>query len=44
MKKLLGNVVSGSLADGFIIRIHPDAHLEDIKTGKFVSIVGKQYT
>ncbi len=44
MKKILGNVVSGSLTDGFIIRIHPNTHLEDIKTGKFVSIVGKQYT
>ncbi len=44
MKKILGNVVSGSLTDGFIIRIHPDTHLEDIKTGKFVSIVGKKHT
>ena len=25
------------------MRIHPDAHLEEIKTGKFVSILGKQH-
>ncbi len=44
MKKLLGHVIAGSLTEGFIIRINPDIDLEDIKTGKFVSIVGKQHT
>ena len=44
MKKLLGHVIAGSLTEGFIIRINPETDLEDIKTGKFVSIVGKQHT
>jgi hypothetical protein len=44
MRKLLGHILSGSLTEGFLMRINPDAHLEDIKTGKFVSIVGNQYT
>ncbi|MGB8367097.1 MAG: DUF87 domain-containing protein [Candidatus Babeliales bacterium] len=44
MKKLLGHVIAGSLTDGFIIRINPATDLEDIKTGKFVSIIGKQHT
>ncbi len=43
MKKLLGRVISGSLTEGFVVRINPDTDLEDIKTGKFVSIVGKQH-
>lgn len=44
MKKQLGTLISGSLTEGFIMRINPDAQLEDIKTGKFVSIVGKNHT
>lgn len=44
MKKNLGHIVSGSLTEGFVMRINPDAHLEDIKTGKFVSITGNQHT
>ncbi|MCX5922907.1 MAG: DUF87 domain-containing protein [Candidatus Dependentiae bacterium] len=44
MKKLLGTIISGSLVEGFVMRIVPEAHLEDIKTGKFVSITGKQHT
>lgn len=43
MKHALGTIVSGSLIDGFVMRIHPDANLEDIKTGKFVCINGLQY-
>jgi len=43
MKKKLGNIISGSLTEGFVIRIDPSVHLETIKTGKFVSIVGKQH-
>lgn len=39
----LGTIISGSLTDGFIMRIKPHMHLEEIKTGKFVCIVGKQY-
>lgn len=43
-KKILGHIVSGSLTEGLSMRISPDAALEDIKTGKFVSIKGNQHT
>lgn len=42
-KKLLGHIVSGSLTEGFALRLAPETDLESIKTGKFVSIVGRQY-
>ncbi len=42
-KKKLGHIISGSLTEGFELRIAPDTDLETIKTGKFVSIVGRQY-
>lgn len=42
-KKKLGTIVSGSLAHGFVMRIHPEADLEEIKTGKFVRIDGTRY-
>jgi len=41
---LLGTIISGSLTDGLIMRIQPHANLEDIKTGKFVSVTGNNYT
>ncbi|MCK5632292.1 DUF87 domain-containing protein [bacterium] len=44
MKKKLGYIISGSLIEGFELRINPDTDLETIKTGKFVSIAGKQHT
>lgn len=44
MKKELGTIVSGSLAEGLTMRINPNTPLETIKTGKFVSIVGKDHT
>jgi len=44
MKKLLGRIVSGSLGEGFVMRITPETNLEEIKTGKFVSVVGQNYT
>jgi uncharacterized protein len=44
MKQALGHIVSGSLTEGLLMRINPDAQLEDIKTGKFVSITGSHYT
>jgi DNA helicase HerA-like ATPase len=44
MKKILGHIISGSLTEGLIIRICPDTPLEEIKTGKFVSIAGKHHT
>lgn len=43
MRKILGSIISGSLTDGFVMRVCPDAHIEDIKTGKFLSIVGNSY-
>ncbi|KKP24335.1 MAG: hypothetical protein SZ59_C0002G0181 [candidate division TM6 bacterium GW2011_GWF2_28_16] len=42
--KKLGNIISGSLSEGFVMRLDPDSNLEDVKTGKFVSIKGKSYT
>lgn len=44
MKKIIGHILSGSLTEGFIMRINPNARLEDIKTGKFLSIIGDEYT
>lgn len=44
MKKKLGHILSGSLTEGLVIHINPDIALEDIKTGKFVSIKGNNYT
>jgi len=43
MPKLIGHILTGSLTDGFLMRIAPDAHLEEIKTGKFVSILGNNH-
>lgn len=38
MHRILGHILSGSLSEGFRMRISPDTPLESIKTGKFVSI------
>lgn len=43
MKKKLGHVLSGSLVEGLAMRLDASCTLEEIKTGKFVSIVGKNY-
>jgi len=43
MKKKLGHIISGSLTEGFELRVSPETDLETIKTGKFVSIIGKQH-
>jgi len=43
MKSLMGAIVEGSLTEGFTMRIVQDAHLESIKTGKFVAIHGTDY-
>ncbi len=40
----IGHILSGSLSEGLIMRIDNNAHFESLKTGKFVSIVGKHYT
>ena len=43
MKHLLGSIVSGSLVEGLVMRISPQANIEDIKTGKFVSVHGGKH-
>lgn len=43
MKKMIGHILSGSLSEGFIMRVNANAHLENLKTGKFVSIIGNNY-
>ena len=42
--KKLGHIVSGSLVEGLTMRLEPSCPLEDIKTGKFVSVHGNNYT
>ncbi len=44
MKTALGTIITGSLTEGFVMRINPDTNLEEIKTGKFVSIIGAKHT
>lgn len=44
MTKQLGHIIAGSLVEGFIMRIKAGTPLEQIKTGKFVSIVGNKHT
>lgn len=39
MKKIIGQVIAGSLSEGFTVRVHQGVLADDIKTGKFVSIV-----
>jgi len=43
MKKVLGKIIAGSLAEGFSVRINPNIATEEIKTGKFVSICSAKY-
>lgn len=43
-KSPLGTIISGSLTEGFIMRLAAGTDLECIKTGKFVSITGNNYT
>lgn len=43
MRHLLGTIISGSLTEGFVMRIASSATIEEIKTGKFVSIHGTNY-
>ena len=38
MRKPLGHILTGSLTDGFLMRIAPQADLEDIKTGNGIKI------
>lgn len=39
MHKSLGSVLSGSLSEGFIIRLKPDVDISYVKSGKFVCIL-----
>jgi hypothetical protein len=41
--KKIGTILAGSLTEGFTMRIQGDAQIEEIKTGKFVSIVGSNH-
>jgi uncharacterized protein len=43
MKKIIGHILSGSLNEGFVMRVNSTTPLEEIKTGKFVSIIGNQH-
>jgi DNA helicase HerA-like ATPase len=43
MKNILGRLIGGSLSEGLAIRLDCNIDLEKIKTGKFVSVVGKSY-
>lgn len=43
MTTQLGHVISGSLAEGFMMRIQAGTSLEALKTGKFVCIQGTSY-
>lgn len=44
INKKIGHIISGSLSEGLIMRLEASYPLEDIKTGKFVSIKGKTFT
>lgn len=39
MNKKLGTLISGSLSEGFVVKLDPGIETSEIKTGKFVSIV-----
>lgn len=39
----VGTVIAGSLVDGLVMRLAPGTELEAIKTGKFVTVLGKRY-
>lgn len=43
MRKLLGTVIAGSLADGFQVRLAPQVLSEQLKTGHFVMLAGQTY-
>lgn len=38
----IGHVISGSLTEGFIVKINPNINIEQVKTGQFVAIQGAQ--
>lgn len=42
MKKLIGHIISGSLVEGFSLRVANSVDVSTLKTGKFVCIANKQ--
>ena len=42
-RKKLGHILSGSLVEGLVMRLESECELESVKTGKFVSVQGKEY-
>lgn len=42
-RKQLGTIIAGSLSEGLVMRLASGCDLEAIKTGKFVTILGKKY-
>jgi len=36
----IGHVTSGSLTEGFIVKVRPEVNIEQVKTGQFVAIQG----
>lgn len=42
-KNTLGTVISGSLQEGFSLRLFPETPMETVRTGKFVCIQGINY-
>jgi hypothetical protein len=44
MAQSLGVILTGSLTDGFIMRMNSMEQLSSLKTGRFVSIKGTEYT
>ncbi len=43
MNNCIGQIISGSLSDGFVMRFTPSTDIESIKTGKFVCIQGNNH-
>ena len=43
-RKKLGHVLSGSLSEGLVMKLDSTCGLEEVKTGKFVTVLGNQYT
>jgi Predicted ATPase len=42
-RKKLGYILAGSLVEGLVMRLDSACALESVKTGKFVSVQGKEY-
>lgn len=42
MKKIIGQIVSGSFSKGLLLKLDPTFNVEDLRIGKFVLVHGKQ--